>query len=83
MSRSDNQPSLQRGIRACVREWRPQFGYWLFGCTQMASRALVAGAGKRFESAPRLTLIGWNRQGAMATRAILAEVRDPTPSAPL
>jgi len=35
--------------------------------------------GQRFESARRLTLIGWNRQGAMATRAIMAEVRDPNP----
>jgi hypothetical protein len=35
--------------------------------------------GKRFESARRLTLIGWNRQGARATRAIMAEVRDPKP----
>jgi hypothetical protein len=57
MSRSDNQPSLQRGFCARVRERRPQFGYWLFGCTQMASRALVAGAGQRFESARRLPFL--------------------------
>jgi hypothetical protein len=41
MSRSNNQLSLQLGLRACVRERRPQFGYWLFGRTQMTSSALV------------------------------------------
>ena len=49
------------------------------GRARTCGSKLVAGAGKRFESARRLTLIGWNRQGAMATRAIMAEVRDPIP----
>jgi hypothetical protein len=45
----------------------------------IAISQLLVGLGQRFKSARRLTLIGWNRQRAMATRAIMAEVRDPNP----
>jgi hypothetical protein len=45
----------------------------------MHASKLVAGAGQGFESACQLTSIAWNRQGAMATRAIPAEVSGPNP----
>jgi len=56
VSRSDNQPSIQRGFRAWVRGRQGRSpASKLFGRTQMASSALVAGAGQRFESARRLS----------------------------
>jgi hypothetical protein len=46
VSRSDNQPSIQRGFRAWVRGRQGRSpGSKLFGCTQMASSALVMSRG--------------------------------------